>query len=236
MPLWAKAPGRKALFAETEIHPSAAVKDFSEVRAAIEDVMHLQGAPQMLVEPLPSPSSGFKTPQKAKSNESLQEDSVKRALSFGSTPDKQQAPEESKAQLALENPDLEEPKPEECKDQGTKAEERQPKQPKPLEPKPEEPKLEELKHQEPKRRLTGKQAAASAPAKSLPKPGSLTILGHSGEERFRITYEARQLLSNLLGSAEEAVTGLVGKGLLVVPGQWARLSNISADGKWLSRG
>ena len=106
VPLWAKAPGRKALFAETEVHPSAAVKDFSEVRAAIEDVMHLQGAPQMLVEPLPSPSSGFKTPQKAKSNESLQEDSVKRALSFGSTPDKQQAPEESKAQLALENPDL----------------------------------------------------------------------------------------------------------------------------------
>ena len=223
VPLWAKAPGRKALFAETEVHPSAAVKDFSEVRAAIEDVMHLQGAFQMLVEPLPRP--GMKTPQRAKSNESLQENSVKRALSFGSTPDKQQAPEESKAQLALENPDLEEPKPEECKDQGTKAEEPQPKEPKPLEPKPEEPKplqpkveepkLEELKHQEPKRRLTGKQAAASAPAKSLPKPGSLTILGHSGEERFRITYEARQLLSNLLGCAEEAVTGLVGKGLLV---------------------
>ena len=29
------------------------------------------------------------------------------------------------------------------------------------------------------------------------------------------------------------MTGLVGKGLLVVPGQWARLSSISADGKWL---
>ena len=58
VPLWAKAPGRKALFAETELHPSAAVKDFSEVRAAIEDVMHLEGAPEMLVEPLPSP--GFK--------------------------------------------------------------------------------------------------------------------------------------------------------------------------------
>ena len=88
VPLWAKAPGRKALFAETELHPSAAVKDFSEVRAAIEDVMHLEGAPQMLVEPLPSP--GFKTPQKGTSTDSLQEDSVKRALSFGSTPEKQQ--------------------------------------------------------------------------------------------------------------------------------------------------
>ena len=212
VPLWAKAPGRKALFAETELHPSATVKDFSEVRAAIEDVTHLEGAPQMLVEPLPSP--GFKTPQKGKSTDSLQEDSVKRALSFGSTPEKQQTPEESQAP--------EEPKPEESKPEESKAEE-----PKPLEVKPEEPKPEEVKPQEPKRRLTGKQAAASAPAKTLPKPGSLTILGHSGEERFRITYEARQLLSNLLGSAEEAVTGLVGKGLLVVPGQWARLS------KWL---
>ena len=198
--------------------------------------MHLQGPPQMLVEPLPSP--GMKTPQRAKSNESLQGNSVKRALSFSSTPDKQQAPEESKAQLALENPDLEEPKPEECKDQDRKAEEPQPQEPKPLEPKPEEPKplqpqpeepkLEELQ-QQPKTRVTGKQAPASAPAKSLPKPGSLTIPGRSGLD----TYEARQLLSNLLGSAEEAVTGLVGKGLPVVPGQWARLSNISADGKWL---
>ena len=154
-------------------------------------------------------------------------------MSFGSTPEKQQAPEESQAQLALPSPKPQEPKPKECKDQDTKAEEPEQKEPKPLEPKPEEPKLEEVKPEGPKRRLTGKQAAASAPAKSLPKPGSLTILGHSGEERFRITYEARQLLTNLLGSAEEAVTGLVGKGLRVVPGQWARLSNISADGKWL---
>ena len=146
-------------------------------------------------------------------------------MSFGSTPEKQQAPEESQAQLALPSPKPQEPKPKECKDQDTKAEEPEPREPKPLEPKPEEPKLEEVKPEEPRRRLTGKQAAASAPAKSLPKPGSLTILGHS--------YEARQLLTNHLGSAEEAVTGLVGKGLLVVPGQWARLSNISADGKWL---
>ena len=103
----------------------------------------------------------------------MQEDSVKRALSFGSTPEKQQTPQESQAQLALPSPKPEEPKPQESKDQDSKAEE-----PKPLELKPEEPKLEEVKPQEPKRRLTGKQAAASAPAKSLPKPGSLTILGH----------------------------------------------------------
>ena len=119
VPLWAKAPGRKALFAETEVHPSAAVKDFSEVRGAIEDVMHLEGALQMLVEPLPSP--GFKTPQKGKSTDSLQEDSVKRALSFGSTPEKQQTPQESQAQLALPSPKPEEPKPEESKPEESKA-------------------------------------------------------------------------------------------------------------------
>ena len=42
VPLWAKAPGRKAVFAQTEVHPLAAVKDFSEVRQAIEEVMHLE--------------------------------------------------------------------------------------------------------------------------------------------------------------------------------------------------
>ena len=42
VPLWAKAPGRKAVFAQTEVHPLAAVKDFSEVRQAIEEVMHFE--------------------------------------------------------------------------------------------------------------------------------------------------------------------------------------------------
>ena len=77
--------------------------------------------------------------------------------------------------------------------------------------------------------MTGKQP----PTQALPEAGSLTILGHSAEERFRITYEARQLLHKVFASPETPIVGSVGRGLLVVPGQWARLSNISEDGKWL---
>ena len=80
---------------------------------------------------------------------------------------------------------------------------------------------------EPKRRLKGKQSVPSGQA------GSLTTLGFSAEERFRITYEARQLLHQVVGGPEQPVLGSVGKGLLVVPGQWARLSNISEKGTWL---
>ena len=67
----------------------------------------------------------------------------------------------------------------------------------------------------------------------LHQPGSLTLIGHANEERFRITYEARQLLRNVFADPESPVLGVVGKGLLVVPGQWARLSNISEDGKFI---
>ena len=77
--------------------------------------------------------------------------------------------------------------------------------------------------------MTGKQP----PIQALPEAGSLTILGHSAEERFRISYEARQLLHKVFASPETPIVGSVGRGLLVVPGQWARLSNISEDGKWL---
>ena len=79
--------------------------------------------------------------------------------------------------------------------------------------------------QTPKRlRVTGKQP----PTEALPQAGSLTILGHSAEERFRITYEARQLLHKVFASPETPIVGSVGRGLLVVPGQWARLSNSGA--------
>ena len=69
--------------------------------------------------------------------------------------------------------------------------------------------------------------------KALPKAGAKTTLGFSADERFRITYEARQVLLQVLDEPTKPVVGLVGKGLLVVPGQWARLSNISEDGKWI---
>ena len=61
---------------------------------------------------------------------------------------------------------------------------------------------------------------AAKPA--LPQPGS------------RITYEARQRLHPVYADESQEVIGSVGKGLLVVPGGWARLSNISESGTWLS--
>ena len=66
------------------------------------------------------------------------------------------------------------------------------------------------------------------------QPGSTTLIGISAEDRYRITYEARQLLHNVYASQDQEIIGSVGKGLLVVPGEWARLSNISESGTWLS--
>ena len=76
------------------------------------------------------------------------------------------------------------------------------------------------------------KASAKKPSANTSAPGSLTVVGHSTDERFRITYEARQLISGLDGSGSKP-EGHVGKGLLVVPGTWARLSNISDDGRWI---
>ena len=77
------------------------------------------------------------------------------------------------------------------------------------------------------------QPSAPAAKPALPQPGSITLIGISGEDRYRITYEARQLLHNVYASEDEEVIGSVGKGLLVVPGQWGRLSNISDLGTWI---
>ena len=192
MPLWAKAPGRKAVFAEHETLSSADIKDFSEIREAIAEVMSSSEQPGQLVMPLQTP---HKTPQRKGSTDSVGSSSVKRT----------EPKAEEQQQVA------EQPKPE------PKAEEKQ-------------VTSAETESQTPKRlRVTGKQP----PIQALPEAGSLTILGHSAEERFRITYEARQLLHKVFASPETPIVGSVGRGLLVVPGQWARLSNISEDGKWL---
>ena len=73
------------------------------------------------------------------------------------------------------------------------------------------------------------KAGAAVSVKTLPKAGSLTSEGISADERFRITYEARQMLFNVCGLSPGPISGHVAKGLLVVPGQWARLSNISEE-------
>ena len=82
----------------------------------------------------------------------------------------------------------------------------------------------------PDKEVSSAQQGAQKPT-PLPQASATTIIGVSGDERFRITYEARQLLHSV--HSQDEIVGSVGKGLLVVPGQWARLSNISENGTWL---
>ena len=77
------------------------------------------------------------------------------------------------------------------------------------------------------------QEPQQQPQEARLPPGSLTLKGQSQDERFRITYEARQVLLNVCSGPTTEIVGQVAKGLLVVPGQWARLSSISASGTWL---
>ena len=82
----------------------------------------------------------------------------------------------------------------------------------------------------PDKEVSSAQQGAQKPT-PLPQASATTLIGVSGDERFRITYEARQLLHSV--HSQDEIVGSVGKGLLVVPGQWARLSNISEGGTWL---
>ena len=178
VPLWAKATGRRAVFAEEEITPAELKKNFSQVRAAIQEVLHSDT--HMLVQPI----------------EGRTQKPVARKLSFSSaaSPEKTSAPSsEITSVVALPDEDSQ----------------------------PTENAAEEEKKVE-----------ESPPSEALLR-ASLTTKGVSGDERFRITYEARQLLTNIYGSSDTEIIGQVWKGLLVVPGQWARLSNISANGTWL---
>ena len=60
----------------------------------------------------------------------------------------------------------------------------------------------------------------------------LTIKKDSATEKMRITFEAHQLVSNFFNPDEDPI-GHVGKGVLIVPGQHARLDNIDDNGRWV---
>ena len=68
IPLWAKASGRRAIFAEEELRASEHKADFSEVSKAISDLMHEDGSASFALGPLAP---------------------VARKLSFGETSEKQ---------------------------------------------------------------------------------------------------------------------------------------------------
>ena len=81
VPLWAKATGRRAVFAEEELHASADVKDYSSVRLAISEAMHSEHGPDMVIGPIVPPTPQV---QRKFSFESSPKESVVRQLSFTS--------------------------------------------------------------------------------------------------------------------------------------------------------
>ena len=203
IPLWAKATGRKAIFAEEELQKPEHIKDFSEVRQAILEVMHSGDPAEMVVQPLQKKQSfeSATPPTKRQlsfpSSSPSPPSSVVRKLSFGESAG-------SSEQVVPATPEEQ--------------------------PEPEESSQHAVAPAIPDKEVSSAQQGAQKP-KPLPQASATTLIGVSGDERFRITYEARQLLHSV--HSQDEIVGSVGKGLLVVPGQWARLSNISENGTWL---
>ena len=226
VPLWAKATGRRAVFAEEELHASADVKDDSSVRLAISEAMHSEHGPDMLIGPI-VPSTP--QPQRKFSFESSPKESVVRQLSFASAASSPPASQPEQDSLVKQGSfDSAPPSQSEQCLFGTAspaagdAEQMVPASP------------EQDAKASTQKDASSTQPSAPAAKPALPQPGSTTLIGISGEDRYSITYEARQLLHSVYGDEFQEIIGSVGKGLLVVPGEWARLSNISESGTWLS--
>ena len=180
VPLWAKATGRRAVFAQEEIHASDDVKDYSSVRQAIQEVMHSAGGPDMLLGQL---APFTPQPQRKLSFEPSPKDKVVRKLSFESASQPEQA---SPCKNLFESPEasqsVEGHAPEDV-----------------VQIVPASPEQEAAATTEQKAAASSKQEEASQPTApsakpALPQPGSTTVIGISGEDRYRITYEARQIL------------------------------------------
>ena len=227
VPLWAKATGRRAAFAEEELHASADVKDYSSVRLAISEAMHSEHGPDMLIGPI-VPSTP--QPQRKFSFESSPKESVVRQLSFASAASSPPASQPEQDSLVKQGSFDSSPpsKSEQCLFGSASPAPGDAEQMVPASPQQDA----EASIQKDAASPTEPSAPAAKPA--LPQPGSTTLIGISGEDRYRITYEARQLLHSVYADESQEIIGSVGKGLLVVPGEWARLSNISESGTWLS--
>ena len=219
VPLWAKATGRRAVFAQEELHKSDDVKEFSSVREAIKEVMHSAGGPDMLVEQLvPAPKAKAKQQLTFESSQSSPKGSVVRQLSFASA-DSGSPSKFSEKDSLVKKASFDSAPPSQSPEDAEQIVPASPQQ--------------DAEASTQQGAASSSQPSAPAAKPALPQPGSTTLIGISGEDRYRITYEARQLLHNVYASEDKEIIGSVGKGLLVVPGQWARLSNISDSGTWL---
>ena len=227
VPLWAKATGRRAVFAEEELHASADVKDYSSVRLAISEAMHSEHGPDMLIGPIVPPTP---QPQRKFSFESSPKESVVRQLSFASAASSPPASQPEQDSLVKQG-SFDSPPPsqsEQCLFGSASPAPGDAEQMVPASPQ------QDAEASIQKDAASSTQPSAPAAKPALPQPGSTTLIGISGGDRYRITYEARQLLHSVYGDESQEIIGSVGKGLLVVPGEWARLSNISESGTWLS--
>ena len=220
VPLWAKATGRRAVFAEEELHKSDDVKEFSSVRQAIKEIMHSAGGPDMLVEQLApaTPKAQAKKQLSFESSQSSPKGSVVRQLSFASA-DTSSPANLSEKDALVKKASFDSAPPSQSPEDAEQIVPASPQQ--------------DAEASTQQGAASSSQPSAPAAKPALPQPGSTTLIGISGEDRYRITYEARQLLHNVYASEDKEIIGSVGKGLLVVPGQWARLSNISDSGTWL---
>ena len=227
VPLWAKATGRRAVFAEEELHASADVKDYSSVRLAISEAMHSEHGPDMVIGPIVPATP---QPQRKLSFESSPKGSVVRQLSFASAASSPPASQPEQDSLVKQASFDSAPpsQSEQCLFGSASPAPGDAEQMVPASPE------QDAKASTQKDAASSTQPSAPAAKPALPQPGSTTLIGISGEDRYRITYEARQLLHSVYGDESQEIIGSVGKGLLVVPGEWARLSNISESGTWLS--
>ena len=227
VPLWAKATGRRAVFAEEELHASADVKDYSSVRLAISEAMHSEHGPDMMVGPLVPATP---QPQRKLSFESSPKESVVRQLSFASAASSPPASQPEQDSLVKQASFDSAPpsQSEDCLFGSASPAPGDAEQMVPASPQ------QDAEASTQKDAASSAQPSAPAAKPALLQPGSTTLIGISGEDRYRITYEARQLLHSVYADESQEIIGSVGKGLLVVPGEWARLSNISEIGTWLS--
>ena len=227
VPLWAKAKGRRAVFAQGELHASADVKDYSSVRLAISEAIHSEHGPDMVIGPIVPATP---QPQRKSSFETSPKESALRPLSFASAASSNPASQPEQDSLVKQGSfDSAPPSQSEQRLFGSAS-------PAPGDAEQMVPSSlqQDAEASTQKDAASSTQPSAPAALPALPQPGSTTLIGISGEDRYRITYEARQLLHSVYGDESQEIIGSVGKGLLVVPGEWARLSNISESGTWLS--
>ena len=227
VPLWAKATGRRAVFAQEELHASGDVKDYSSVRLAISEAMHSEHGPDMVIGPIVPATP---QPQRKSSFETSPKESVVRQLSFAPAASSPPASQPEQDSLVKQGSFDSAPpsQSEECLFGSDSPAPGDAEQMVPASPQ------QDAEASTQKDAASSTQPSAPAALPALPQPGSTTLIGISGEDRYRITYEARQLLHSVYGDESQEIIGSVGKGLLVVPGEWARLSNISESGTWLS--